>query len=255
LPLSARPRSLQRDSVARAALTAVLLVAGGLRATQPCIDESRPGTLAGLDRRALIVPLTHIISSYRDNTQAEPDTQYTDSFLLAAVNTFVRFETARRVNPTGMLHDSAAVRLPQVSRIAGMPASDGRSDSVFAQLADSADVQLVVVVQACSLGYRVFQADGWRNNSGPGYQRPVEATGFARVQIQIRERSGSIVYECVGYSTVDKPLLYSVFNGRRMRARREEAVHEDVVKAARKLYAPPVVRAIGRAVAKAMPVR
>jgi hypothetical protein len=83
----------------------------------------------------------------------------------------------------------------------------------------------------------------------------VEATGFARVQIQIRDREGRAIYECVGFSTVNRPMLYNMFNGKRRRAKREVALKDDVVKAAKRLYAPPIVRAIGRAVARAMPVR
>jgi len=253
-PLSA-PRS--RGALRRGVLAAAAILAAALplRGAQPCIDRSAPGALRGFDRRALVIPLDSLVSRYRDNTQAEPDTQFSDSFLLAAVSTFVRFQTARRVSPLPAAPAGQTADLPMASELAGEQEQEDSARAAYARLADSAGAQLIVVAYSCSLGYRVFQPDGWRNNAGPGYERPVQATGFARVHVQIRERTGAVVYECVGLSTVNKPLLYRMFNGRRMRARRAEALDGDVVKASQKLYAPPILRAVGRAVARAMPVR
>ncbi len=249
LRLSGLPETLPR------VFLLTVLACGALRAVQPCLDQSAPGALRGFDRPTAIVPLCSITSRYRDNTQAEPDTQFTDSFLLAAVNTFLRFEVARRLNPLPPLSDSVTKGFRRVSTFDGPEGLEDSASAAAAHLADSLDAHLVVVALSCSLGYRVYQPEGWRNNAGPGYERPVEATGFARVQLQIRDSNGTVVYECVGFSTVDKPMLYRMFNGRRMRAKREAAMEEDVVRAAKRLYAPPIVRAIGRAVARAMPVR
>jgi hypothetical protein len=199
----------------------------------------------------LVVPLMTIRAQYRDNTQAAPDTQFTDSFLTAAANTFLRFEVARlcEVLPA----DTLAAALLRESALGGDSA--GSLAAHVRALAESSGVDLVVVARACTTGYRVYQPEGWRQNTGPGYARPVESTGFARLHIQILGRDGAPLYECTGRASVGKPLLYGMFNARRRRARREEELRADVVKAARKLYAPPVVRAIGKAARNALPYR
>jgi hypothetical protein len=64
-----------------------------------------------------------------------------------------------------------------------------------------------------------------------------------------------LVFKARRVASMNRPMLYNMFNGKRRRAKREAAMKDDVVKAAKRLYAPPIVRAIGRAVARAMPVR
>jgi hypothetical protein len=216
-------------------------------------DPSATAALHGINKRAVLVPAARVVTSYVDNTQAAPDTVFTDSFLLAAVNTFLRFETTRRhaVLPAQL----AATALPRATVLDSAMALGDSARSAAAHLADSLQADLTITVVACSTGYRVYQADAWRNNNGPGYARPIESTGFARVHLQIRDRSGAIRYECIGNATAGKPMLYGLFNGKRARARRDDAMRTDIVKASRKLYAPPIVRALGKAVANAFPVR
>jgi len=198
----------------------------------------------------LIVPLTGIRAQYRDNTQAAPDTQFTDSFLIAAANTFLRFEVARVCEP-----------LPADTSVAALLAGAASGDSAASlagrvrALAESSGVDLVIIARACTTGYRVYQPEGWRHNTGPGYSRPVESNGFARLHIQIFDREGAPVYECTGKASAGKPLLYGMFNLKRRKARREEELRADVVKASRRLYAPPIVRALGKAARNALPYR
>lgn len=219
-------------------------------------QNATAGELAGGSKRVLIVPTLNIHTNYRDNTQARPEVQFTDSFLLATTNTFVRFEAARRYDPLPLSLDSTATAaLPRASVLTSDTAAESELRTLVAHLADSADADLVALAIACSTGYKVYQPDGWRNNTGPAYARPTDATGFARVHLQVRARDGRLLYECIGKSSIGRPMLYGVFNGKRSTARRELAMKTDIVKAARKLYAPPIVRAIGRAARAAMPVR
>ena len=208
--------------------------------------------LTGSSKRALLVPLDSLHSRYRDNTRAEPDTQYTDSFLTAATKTFLRFETARLYAPVQMETDSG--KMATGFRYSVLTGDTGEADSASARVARVArryDVDLVIVPYACTTGHRVYQPQGWRGNTGPGYRRPAETNAFASCHVQIWAADGDLLFERIGKATISKPLLYGLFNGPRGRARREEAIEEDVVAASRKLYAPPVLRALAKAASQA----
>jgi hypothetical protein len=219
-------------------------------------QDTSSQALFGMNKRALVAPLDTVHTRYRDNTRAEPDTQFNDSFLLSAVRRFVAFETAQHYAPVRPENDSSSL-LPDVhySILTGDTAGLDSATARIVRLAQRYQADLVVIAPACTTGHRVYQPQGWRRNTGPGYSRPVEAEGFASCHVQIWSAEGKLLFERVGKATIGKPLLYNLFNGRRGAARRAKAIDEDIVAASRKLYAPPVLRALARATGNAFLMR
>jgi hypothetical protein len=212
--------------------------------------------LVGYSKKALVVPFVGVSTEYRDNTQAYPDTQFTDSFLVLAANTFIMYEAAGYYSPIQPDSTNAIEGTPpRYSVLAGDTADRGAAAEYIRGLCSRFGTDLVIVPHRFETGYKVYQAEGWRHNEGPGYARPVEADGFARVHIQIWDSKGKLLYERLGTARTGKPMLFGMFNGKRSRARRRKTLEQDVVRAARKLYAPPIIRAIGKATKTAMLVR
>jgi hypothetical protein len=213
-------------------------------------------TIVGYDKKALIVPVAAVETRYRDNTRADPDTSFSDSALVAVANAFLRREGARLFTPVPAAADSTVSDSARFFTTLEDGSGDSTAAAAYARrLCEAYGTEVVVLPYAFTAGFRVHQAQGWRRNTGPAYERPVEEKGFARLHAQIWSSDGALLFERIGSVGAKKPMLYGLFNGPRMRARRREALDDDPVKAAGRLYAPPIVRAVGKAVEAALLVR
>ncbi len=238
-------------------IVAVLMTAGCGTTGKVIHQQGYYEDIAGYDKKALVVPIVAVSTKYRDNTRGEPDTAFADSALVAVGNAFLKRATARLYTPVPAGSDTVAPATDtRFTTLEADSTGDSSAAAVYARrVCESYGTKVVVVPYAFTAGFRVHQAQGWRRNSGPAYERPVEAKGFARLHVQVWGSDGALLFERVGSAGASKPMLYGWFNGPRMRARRREALDDDPVRAASKLYAPPILRAVGNAVDAALVIR
>ncbi|MBD3241063.1 MAG: hypothetical protein GF331_10800 [Chitinivibrionales bacterium] len=251
-------RRARAACIERAACIAALLTLVGCATTGRVVYQGdRYEAIAGYDKKALVVPVVAVDTRYRDNTRADPDTAFADSALMAVANAFLRRGSARYFTPLPAMPDSIAPDMNE--RFTTLESDSGGDSSAAAAYArrvcEAHGAKVVVVPYTFYAGFQVHQGQGWRRNTGPAYARPVEETGSARMHVQVWRSDGNLLFERVGSAGAGKPMLYGWFNGPRMRARRQEALEDDAVKAAGKLYAPPILRAVGKAVDAALLIR
>ena len=237
-------------SLPRALLLALLLAAACGAARPKLFYESPQLRDAQLLRaKALVLPVSGMVIRYSDNTKAVPDTLYTDSFLVAATNALLPFEAGRQLlvlpRPESLSVDSTA----RASVLAGDTAAMAAASQQAQRLAAASGAQVVVVAYACTTGFTVFQAEGWRGGryESPAYARPIRAYGWARLHVQLWNAAGVLLFEQIGVATSGKPILYDLVKRPRKRPPRRSHVPPDIVTLARKTYGPPTVRAIYRA--------
>lgn len=250
-----KPADFRRAAVA-VAITTMIAVHYLTAAPQVYYNRAQPLS-PGFSKRAVVVPVDSMRTRYRDNTQADPDTQFTDAFLIASANTMLRFETARLFSPVtyGEGDTQTVSSMPRYSVLEGDSADRESSAAFIRDACERYNADFAIVPAGVVAGYRVYQAEGWRHSTGPAYARPVEADGFAEVHVQIWNRDGVLLYESIAVSSVGRPILHRFFGGRRMRARFEEELQEDIVRAASHLYSPPILRALSKATNRALLVR
>jgi hypothetical protein len=197
---------------------------------------------------ALCVPLAAIHAEYLDETKSRPESQYTDSFLLESTNAFLLFEAMRSF--TGVPHDTVRpdslnrFEIPKYSVLTHDTTSFPEASKRIRECAARYSVDIVVVPYACSVKQRITQAKGWRNSSGPGYDRPVSFSAATSVHIQIWSKEGQLLYERIGRSDTGKPILYSLL--------KKDAPKGDIIQFAKKLYAPPLIKSLYASVKSAM---
>jgi hypothetical protein len=208
--------------------------------------------------KAVVVPLTHITVRYKDNTKAVPDTLYTDSFLVAAANALFAYQAGQRFLTT--TKQDSALRLdslPSASILAGDTAQLSALAERVRGIASAAGVQFVAVAHACTSGFTVFQAQGWRGDKydNPAYARPIRAYGWARLHVQVWSAAGKLLYERIGVGSSGKPMLYDLVKKPHKRPPRRTRVAPDIVTLAKKGYGPPTVRALLRAARAALQIQ
>jgi hypothetical protein len=208
--------------------------------------------------KTLVVPITHTEVRYKDNTKAVPDTLYTDSFLVAAANALFAFQASQHFLTTPILDSSLGLdSLPSASILAGDTALLSALAARVRGIASKAGVQFVVVAHACTSGFTVFQAQGWRGDKydNPAYARPIKAYGWARLHVQLWSAAGNLLYERIGVGSSGKPMLYDLVKRPRRHPPRRTRVPPDIVTLAKKGYGPPTVRALLKAARAALQIR
>ncbi|MBD3392898.1 MAG: hypothetical protein GF418_12400 [Chitinivibrionales bacterium] len=209
--------------------------------------------LADSGKVVCIVPFDSITVDYVDKTKKTPDTLFTDSFFLDAANSLLAYEVTRRyaLGPpppidSDTIDPFAEIRDLRYSRLAKKLDSLDRAAKRIAELARASESDLVLVGYACKLKHVTYQPSGWRG-SGPSYQRPVTFAALATTHVQIWNRDGRLLYECIGSNDAGRPIMYSLFG--------KKEPGDDVVKFAKHLYAPPLVRAMYMSIQNAMRLR
>lgn len=231
-------------------LVAIVLVCLHCAATTSSGYVNDPDNeLKNRNAKAVYVPVTHIHTSYSDNTAASVDTRYSDSFLVETVNTYAHFIAAQRfglVEAKVAGNDSAAKETPPTY---SYPAS-GSIDSAAVpeqvrQIALETGAQLVIVPDSCEINYTLYKPAGWRGGKyDDTYGRPQKCMAHSKFRVRIWNKNGLLLCERTGISDNDKPFLYSLF--------KKEKPSGDLVAFAKRLYAPPIIKSLYRSVENAL---
>lgn len=197
------------------------------------------------------LPLTAIEVGYVDQTKLTPERQFNDSFFLEAANSLLSFEVSRRYTlrprPAGFVLrlDSLGIYEPDVGH--SVVAENG-TDSLAAarivrELCAESGADLLLWPYSCVLKHVTFQAEAWRGG-GPSYEKPVKHVARSVVHAQIWDREGRLLYERIGASDKPRPALYPFFG--------RTTPEEDIVRYAKRLFAPPMVRSLYGAVQESL---
>jgi hypothetical protein len=221
-----------------------------LPASLTCIAVCSPRPLfyAGPDRSqlnnpaqtALCLPVRNMRIEYFDNTQLRPDTQYSDTFLQDAATGLLMYEVTQHftISPRQMdLTDSIEkFQNARYSVLLGDTALRLVAARRIQNLAEKYSVKIVVVPYAILVRQCTVKPEGWRADNGPGYDRPISLTAKTSVHIQFWNSKGKLLYERIGRNDTGRPVLYSLL--------KKEKPGRDVVKFAKKFYAPPIVKSL-----------
>jgi hypothetical protein len=197
---------------------------------------------------ALCLPVKSMYVEYFDNTQSRPDVQYPDTFLRESATGLLMYEVAQRfkIGPA-QLDSTDSLENFQASRYSVL-AGDTTLRLLVSRriqgLAEKYHVDIVVVPYAISVRQCTVKPEGWRADNGPGYDRPVSFTAKTSVHIQFWNSRGQLLYERIGRSDTGKPVFYSLL--------KKEKPGADVVKFAKKFYAPPLVKSLYASIRAAM---
>jgi hypothetical protein len=196
---------------------------------------------------ALYIPITHITTKYTDNTRARPVRQFSDSFFVDAINQLTPFELAKRFTLTDVQGElPETLQLLQSSRFTAIKDSSTADSAVVAALVRAAaaryDADFVAIPYDCTVTNRVFQAKGWRGGKyeSSAYEKPTDYVATTRFHMQVWSRDGRIAYERAGSISCKQPFLYTVL--------KREKQKGDIVSFAKRFYAPPLLRALYKAI-------
>jgi hypothetical protein len=198
-------------------------------------------------RAALCIPLKSMHVEYIDNTKSRAESQFTDSFLLEAANTFLLYETMRTfasARGAGPADTAARYSGPMASVLLHDTATLPEASKAIGELAARCSVDIVMLPYACTVRQQITQAKGWRGSSGPGYERPAAFSAATSVHVQLWSKTGRLIYERIGRSDTGKPILYSLL--------KKDVPAGDIVQFAKKMYAPPLIKSLYASVKKAM---
>jgi hypothetical protein len=204
-------------------------------------------------KTALCIPLDSLHVAYVDNTASAPDTLFNDSFFIEAANGLLGYEVSRNFKMCHCGHDGSDSLA--VFRRSGYSRLD--NDTTYVQLvsmqvrrlAAKYNADLVIVPYALEIKHVAIKPRGWRGDRfGPAYERPTSFTAKTSFHVQIWDKSGRLLYERVGKSDTGRPILYSML-------KREKKPDKDIVKYARRIYAPPLVKSLYNSIKLALMVR
>jgi len=204
--------------------------------------------LANSDQTALCLPFNNIRIDYIDNTNLKPDSRYTGSFFIEAANGFLMFEVTRKFRlasgrPTPA-DSTEKIEKPAYSILANDTTLRRVTSKRVRDVAEKYSADLVVVPYACVIKQSMVRTKSWRNNAGPGYERPVSFSAATAVHVQIWNKNGQLLYECIGKSDTGRPILYSLLKKKKPDA--------DIVKFAKRMYAPPLIKSLYASIKNAM---
>jgi hypothetical protein len=189
---------------------------------------------------ALCLPVRNIRTEYFDNSQLLPDTQYSDTFLQETATGLLVYEVAGHCTMSSARIDSSdSIEKFQSSRysvLSGDTALRLLVSRRIQSLAEKYKVDIVVLPYAVSIRQTIVKPEGWRADNGPGYDRPISFTATTSVHVQFWNSRGRLLYERIGRSDTGKPVFYSLL--------KKEKSGRDVVKFAKKFYAPPLVKSL-----------
>lgn len=222
-----------------------------------------PGNqLLDRSKNVLCLPVDTLHVAYVDNTKAVPDTLFSDSFFMEAANSLLLYEVARNFAVRQLAPQDASTNAPKDADSLADFRRGGFSrllhDTVcLAPIADRIrglskkyNADLVVLPYTCAVKNFAVRPAGWRNDkyTGPGYERPIAYTAKTEFHVQIWDKNGVLLYERVGKSDTGRPILYSLL-------KKEKHPDKDIVKYAKRIYAPPLVKSLYSSIKAAVQVR
>jgi hypothetical protein len=198
---------------------------------------------------ALCLPATGMRVEYIDNTQLHPDIQFADSFLLNAANGLIMYEISKQFKMSPSHGDSSdSLEKFQSERYSVIAADTALILLVSKRMQNFAakhGVDIIVAPYAVYIKQQAIRPDAWRGDNGPGYDRPISYTAKTSVHIQIWDKNGQLLFERIGKSSTGKPVLYSLL--------KREKPNQDIVKIAKRMYGPPLIKSLYASIISALP--
>jgi hypothetical protein len=197
--------------------------------------------LSGNNSQALVMPVKSIKASYRDNTKSIPRSDFSDSFLIESVNSFIlfglskSFQVASFIDTFGLV-DSTAITPPRYSPLNNDTNNLQATSEYIKNLAASSKTDIVIIPYECELHYMVYQPTGWRGKYNQSYAKPATYSAQTIIDLQIWSKDGVLLVERKGSTDTGRPLLYSVF--------KQEKLKTDLVLYAKNIYAPPLIKSL-----------
>lgn len=252
MPLTPQPFGTISIALSTVVLLAYLFLSAPATGA-PSGDVVTAGFLSDSSKTALFLPLDRIKVTVVDLTRSLPAVPREDSFFMEVANALLQYEVAQRFAVAASDRaDSAAgaeaspLRLFR-SQVVAVVDSPTRVADLIRSLADQCSVDFIVLPLDASVTERISRKRGWRNaGSGPSYERPLECLAEATITVRVWDRAGKVVYSRMSAGESRKPLLYSFF-------KHESAKNEGLVTFSRNIFAPPLIRALNRAVTGLFP--
>lgn len=204
-------------------------------------------------KTALVISADSLHVTYVDNTASQADTLFSDSFFTQAARALLSYEVSkdfklRKWQP----NDSDSVQVLKgrgFSRLDNDITNMAHAAVIVQRLAAKYSADFVVIPYSVVIRQLSIKPLGWRHDRfGEAYDRPTSFAAKTTVHVQIWDKSGKLLYERKGKSDTGRPVLYSLL-------KREKNPDKDVVKYAKRFYAPPIVKSLYEAVRLAMLVR
>ncbi len=205
-------------------------------------------------KTALCIPINYLHVSYVDNTKSIPDTLFNDSFFIEAANGLFAYEVSQnfKIVPFSPADSDSisSIKNSGYSRLNSDTSSFSHMTEFVKSIAKKHKTDLVVVPYSCIIKHITVRPTGWRNDkfSGPGYEKPISYTAKTEFHVQIWDKTGALLYERIGKSDTGRPVFYSFL-------KKEKNPDKDIVKYAKRFYAPPLVKSLYNSIKIALQVR
>jgi hypothetical protein len=198
-------------------------------------------------KKQLIVPLKNISSEYLDNQSKLPEIEFSDSYYSQISDQILFNEISKSFKSVELLSDTDVInRLYSAINQDSIKSADADSLKVLIrEIIDKYKVDFLVIPIFCKLKFKTVHQNNWRDGKGgSSYERPVSISAFAEYHIQFYQKDGNLSRESKGDAKTGKPLMYSFF--------KKKNLNKDVVNNSKKKYAPPLLRALHKAITNAV---
>lgn len=193
--------------------------------------------------RVAYVPQLNVEIRYRDNTRALPDSQFSDTFFVETLNALLKYELSQQFEavlaaPTDLI-DSLGPNLFGYSKISADTIDHSATAAAVLVVAENTGAELVFIPYSVHVRHSTHQPKSWRTR-GPSYERPISISAASTFHGQIWAADGTLLYERISVKDAGRPILYNLLG--------KEEPGEDIVRYAKRVYSPPMVKALYRAI-------
>ena len=215
---------------------------------QQLVFRSSESTMrSDVPRTLLFIPIGTITSQYLDNTTLLPEIELSDSFYCDAANNLLLYECSRVFTVKNVQGTDSSNHIDRWTSFSNDTTGKGCAVLSIRQHTEMAGVEYAMVVYSCGIKHTATQQDGWRQGKYSGaYERPVAYLASAYIHAQLWNKEGVLLFEKRGTGSFGRPIFY---NTMKKRGRNKSA---DVVNYSRKLFSPPLLRALSKAARNAM---
>ncbi|HEX2956625.1 MAG TPA: hypothetical protein VHO70_07330 [Chitinispirillaceae bacterium] len=221
-------------------VTAIAVISCATVTTQKVYNPQQSVIVAQYPRTSLFINLDTITSKYTDNTVLLPEIEYSDSFYCSAVNNLLLYECSKLFTVKQVLTSSETENLPLFSVFSDYSSKPDMQKKII-EIAKKYDVGYVVIPYSCTLQHSAIRPQGWRGGKYEGsYEQPISYSANARLDVQIWNRDGFLAFEKIGTGLTGRPFLYDA-----VKKKRNDNI--DIVKRSKKLFSPPLLRALSEA--------
>ena len=189
--------------------------------------------------KTAIMAVDTMYSEVFDNTGEDAPTEISDSFFLAASAKLIGVEVSKKFAPVvkkGLFLTPSAKR-NGFSNLDTTQKCTTFADTVKAFALESG-AALVVVPFRVSMKHITYKPEGWRDS--PSYEQPASYRAVATVHLQLWKADGTLLAEKIIVKDSGKPFLYNLM--------KKKQSSEDIARYASRFYAPPILKALNKAV-------